>query len=185
MFSKLFGRGNKPQSQNQDGIYLGGAYRLHHPSDVERFTRLAGAAFPTFADRIECFGMDWLGRQFATDRGRIEGGEPLVLMLEPGTGEALEIPVGVAAFHTQELIDEADAVAAVSFFANWISAGGARPGYDQCVGYKVPLFLGGADEVANLELTDLDVYWTLAAQLLSKARDLPDGAVIDRIVLDD
>jgi len=151
---------------------------------VEHFTRLASAAFPALADRIECFGADWLGRQFATDRGRIESGEPLVLMLEPGTGEALEIPVSVADFHAHELIEEADAVVALSFFGDWVSAGGARPGYAQCIGYKVPLFLGGHDEIANLEMIDLDVYWTLTAQLLSKTRALPEGTVIDRVIMD-
>ena len=50
---------------------------------------------------------------------------PLVLMLEPGTGEALEIPASFATFHERELIAEPDAVAAFSFFKEWLSVGGA------------------------------------------------------------
>src|SRR5689334_5767302 len=108
-------------------INLSDAYRLHRPEDVARFTALAARAFPEFADRIECFGSDWLGRQFATDQGRLVGGVPQVLMLEPGTGEVLEIPVDRAAFHEVELLQEPDAVAAVSFFEEWLVAGGRPP----------------------------------------------------------
>ncbi|MDO9473319.1 MAG: DUF1851 domain-containing protein [Caulobacter sp.] len=183
MFSRLFGR--KSKTLDQQGVYLDGAYRLHQPADTERFTELARTAFPAFSDRIECFGADWLGRQFARDRGRLQNGEPLILMLEPGTGEALEIPANFAAFHERELIDEPDAVAAASFFEEWISAGGARPKYDQCIAYKLPLFIGGSDEVSNLHLSDLDVYWTVAAQLLAKTRGLPEGTIINRVALDD
>jgi len=33
-----------------------------------------------------------------------------------------------------------------------------------------PLFLGGADELGNLEMFDVDVYWHLMAKLISKVR---------------
>ena len=62
---------------------MDGAYRRHRPEDVEGFTELARQAFPAFAERIECFGADWLGRQFAADLGRVAAGRPQVLMLEP------------------------------------------------------------------------------------------------------
>jgi hypothetical protein len=100
--------------------YLDGAYRLHQRDDVARFTALAIEAFPDFTDRIECFGADWLGRQFATDKERIVDGTPQVLMLEPGTGEVLEIPVNRAAFHDEELTNQPDAAAAYSFFQQWL-----------------------------------------------------------------
>lgn len=159
-------------------IYLDGAYRLHRSEDVTRFTEFAIDAFPDFENRITCFGADWLGRQFATDHARLVRGVPQVLMLEPGTGEALEIPVDQACFHGQELVEEPDAAVAHLFFRRWIDAGGARPSYEQCVGYRTPLYLGGTDDLANLEVVDLDVYWTLAAQLLTQVRGLPIGTRI-------
>lgn len=33
---------------------------------------------------------------------------------------------------------------------------GAEPAYDQCIGYKKPLFLGGEDDISNQELSDLE-----------------------------
>ena len=166
-------------------IYLDGAYRQHRPEDADRFTELAVRAFPDFANRIECFGADWLGRQFAIDRGRLVIGVPQVLMLEPGTGEALEIPVSLTAFHEEELAHEADAAVAYSFFKQWLDAGGAKPEYHRCVGYTKPLYLGGVDEVTNLELVDFDVYWTVSAQLLVQLRALPVGTKIGNISIHD
>ena len=80
-------------------------------------------------------------------------------MLEPGTGWALDIPATFEAFHDDVLVDEADAAIALSFFRGWAAATQAvlpiRP--SQCVGYRTPLLLGGADDIENLEVTDLDV----------------------------
>lgn len=170
---------------DDDLTFLNGAYRLHRPEDVSRFTDLAAQAFPQFADRIECFGADWLGRQFATDRAREVAGKPQVLMLEPGTGEALEIPVSAEAFHADELINEPDAAAAYSFHQQWLAAGGLQPSYDQCIGYKRPLYLGGLDDVSNLKLFDLDVYWSVSAQILGQVRGLPVGSAIGKISISD
>lgn len=161
----MFGFGKKRAAEVNTGL-PDGIYRQHRQEDVEHFTQLAVDAFPDLAGRVRCFGADWLGRQFASDAAR--GGE--VLLIEPGTGELLEIPVDVETFHAEELVEQADAAAALFFYREWLAAGGAVPGYDQCIGYKVPLFLGGADTPDNLELGDFDVYWTVCAQLLAQSR---------------
>ncbi len=125
-------------------------------------------AFPDSARRGTPFAYDWLGRVFALDTARKEDGHFGVLMLEPGTGEALEIPANLITFHERDLIESGDAVLASSFHQNWIESGGAAPGLRQCIGYKVPLFLNGVDDATNLELSDLDVYWSISAQLLGR-----------------
>ena len=144
-----------------------GLYRLHSADSGPPAAALAAEAFPEFAARATPFGYDWLGRQFALDTGRVDGGEPLVLMLEPGTGEALEIPAGFAAFHNEVMVDLRDAALASTFFASWASSdAGALPlSANECVGYRVPLFLGGSDTLENLEVVDLAVYWSLSGQL--------------------
>lgn len=161
--------------------FLDGAYRLHRTEDVEKFTALAAEAFPDLTKRITCFASDWTGDQFATDEARLVNGERQILLLEPGTGEALLIPAGLDTFHNGILIKEPDAVAGVSFFKQWIAAGGAVPEYGQCIGYKKPLFLGGKDQVGNLEITDFEVYWTLTAQILEQVRGLPIGTRIGSV----
>ncbi|WP_137935470.1 T6SS immunity protein Tdi1 domain-containing protein [Mesorhizobium comanense] len=156
-----------------------GLYRIVRARDLSVWNDRITLGFPAFAGRITCFGYDWLGRTFAVDTERTEEGEPGVVMFEPGTGEALEVPANVRTFHEMELDEYRDAALASNFHATWLANGGAEPAYDQCIGYNVPLFLGGKDGEENLELTDLEVYWHISAQLIAKARGLPPGTRIN------
>lgn len=144
-----------------------GIYRLHSRLSGEVGQRCADEAFPELEGRLSVFGLDWLGRQFALDFARTDNGEPLVMMLEPGTGEALEIPVTFVQFHEQELVSFSEEALARSFFDQWLASRPASPtlALSECVGYRVPLFLGGRDEIDNLEVVDFDVYWTVSGQL--------------------
>ncbi len=54
---------------------------------------------------------------------------------------------------------------------------------DECVGYQTPLFLGGVDATTNLEICDVDVYWTLSAQILAQVGGLPVGAPISKFII--
>lgn len=163
--------------------FASGLYRVHDEQSGPRALSLLVEAFPEFSDRACPFGYDWLGRQFTLDAGRVDGGQPLVLLVEPGTGEALEIPVPFVGFHDEELIDYADAALATEFFDGWASRhpDSLPLGRDACVGYRIPLFLGGQDVVENLELSDLDVYWSICGQLRRGVLDLPPGTSVNDV----
>jgi hypothetical protein len=93
-------------------------------------------------------------------------------MYEPGTGSVRPLPATVETFHEQLLVEMGEAALAISFFGEWARATERRHlplQRWQCVGYRVPLFLNGADEVANLEVSDLEVYWSLLAQVRTQA----------------
>jgi len=161
-----------------------GLYRAHTVDGTRRWNSIIVEAFPKFKKRVSCFGYDWLGRQFALDRERRnEEGQPLVLMMEPGTGEALEIPATFLSFHNEELVDYTDAALAEKFFYEWRSSSGKRLGLNECAGYKVPLFLGGKDVISNLEIIDLEVYWVICGQLFSKTKLLPPGTTVKNIAI--
>ena len=150
-----------------------GLYRVIAPADLNEWNERICLGFPEFEGRITCFGFDWLGSTFAIDAGRIEDGQKGVVMFEAGTGEALEIPANQFTFHDAGLLEFGEAALAISFYERWRTSGGATPAFDQCIGYKKPLFLGGSDGVENLELSDLDVYWHLMGQFITKAKGLP------------
>ena len=158
-----------------------GLYRIHLISEMPRWTAIVADAFPEFKSRIVCFSCDWLGRHFAIDSGRRDRGQCQILMLEPGTGQALEIPATFNDFHDVELVTFQNEALAADFYRAWLDAGGAVPGPSQCIGYKKPLFLGGEDVVGNLEVIDMEVYWSVSAQLLSKSRGLRCGTKIGKI----
>lgn len=163
-----------------------GLYRLHDRQTGPKALELIDEAFPAFAGRACPFGFDWLGRQFALDEQRISDGQSLVLMFEPGTGEALEIPLPFSAFHEQ-LDDLREPALAAGFFAQWsdLHPGEVPLSLSECVGYRVPLFLGGKDTIDNLEKIDVDVYWTLSGQLLQGRLNLPDGSSIGQVSIQD
>jgi hypothetical protein len=164
-----------------------GLYRIYSTSRARTATAMVEAAIPEVAGRIECFASDWLGRHFALDRAREDCGENLVLMLEPGTGQALEIPASVRRFHDTELVDFAEEALAVSFYRAWRESSGDRYPLDEetCVGYATPLFLGGADDAANLARTDMSVYWHLMGELRAVTLEVEPGSHISSVRIDE
>lgn len=164
--------------------FVGGLYRVHTKTSASASDALVRHAFPEFAGRLACFAYDWLGRQFATDSGRGKTEDPEVMLFEPGTGEALEIPVPFSRFHDEELVDFTEEALARSFFDQWRRSGGEAPSPSECVGYKRPLFLGGEDVVANLEISDLGVYWTIMGQLRRQVHGLSEGTHIAKVARD-
>ena len=161
--------------------FEGGLYRIHTPTSRARAMNEVSAGYPGVAQRMVLFGYDWLGSQFGIDTTAAESES--VRMIEPGTGEILQIPMSFVDFHNSELVDQRDAVVAFTFFNEWIATNpDALPlGSDRCVGYRVPLFLGGRDELANLEETDLWAYLSISAQLIAQTRGLAPGTAISRI----
>lgn len=161
-----------------------GLYRIHDATSSAVATQAARYAYGNLGIPLTCFGFDWLGRQFALDPRRGTADDPEVLLLEPGTGEAFEVPVPFSAFHDHELIEYRDDCLAPAYFAVWRTEVDDRDlAFDSCVGYKTPLFLGGLDETSNLELIDTEVYWAFAGQMLVATRDLPDGTRISGVGL--
>lgn len=158
-----------------------GLYRVISAGAVARWAEGATNAFPRFAGRVTPFGVDWLGRLFVLDSARRVDGMSAVVMLEPGTGQALEVPCDLIAFHDAELCQYREEALAESFYKKWRATGGAAPRIGQCVGYKRPLFLGGSDTTDNLELVKLEVYWEISTQLLDETRDLPIGTRVNNI----
>lgn len=153
-----------------------GLYRVVAINELDDWAERLDAAYPGHKGRLTCFAVDWLGRAFALDDARQVDGQPGVLLLELGTGDALEVPCSLQSFHEDELINYREAALAESFYEQWRAAGGPTPKSDECIGYKKPLFLGGEDSVENLAVWSLDVYWHVTAQVLNQVRDLPPGA---------
>lgn len=160
------------------GTFNHGLYRVLRSDQVAATGQALEGVFPEYRGRIVPFAFDWLGRHFASDLARLENGEPLVLMLEVGAGEAMMVPASIGDFHNVELVQHADDALATPFWEQWRRL---RPGdlaFSECAGYKVPLFLGGADVVANLDVIDVAVYVDICGQLRSKTRFLLPGQSI-------
>lgn len=159
----------------------GGLYRIHDFASSQAATVLVEQAFPACEGRVQCFGFDWLGRQFATSSDRCDDEEAPVFMFEPGTGEVLDIPVPFVEFHDGELVDEGDAALASDWHRVWRSSRGRDLAFEECAGYEVPLFLGGSDADENVAIIDTDVYWALSSQLIRSAGGLSTDARVESV----
>ena len=158
-----------------------GLYRVFRVGQIVAARDSIEVAFPEYKGRVVPFAFDWLGRHFALDNARVEKGYPQVLMFEIGAGEAMEIPANVFDFHNIELVNYANESLALQFWKLWRASNSADLAFSDCVGYKVPLFLGGKDELANLEQIDMDVYVEICGQLRNKTRMLRPGETIRRV----
>ena len=151
-------------SSSGGATFASGLYRLHGSGDIATWTKNVEATFPEYQGLIVCFGYDWLGRHFALDT-RTSEGQWQILLIEPGAGEAMQIPVSFADFHNVELVEYASDALAEPFFMDWLSSGGVSPRPKECIAYKTPIFLNGSDTIENLEVSNMDLYWHLCGQL--------------------
>jgi len=61
---------------------------------------------------------------------------------------------------------------------------GLMPGCGQCLGFKIPPILSGLVDVDNVEVCDLMVHESIAGQIHRGVKDLPEGTMINRFVVD-
>jgi len=140
-----------------------GIYRAFKIEDIPKWKGIIAEGYHEFEGKFEPFGFDWLGRCFAVDLRRKTKGQ--ILMFEIGTAEVLQIPCDIITFHNNEIPVNGEACLAETLFTQWSESAGQKIGYSQCVGYKVPLFLNGEDDIENLELSDMEVYWSILSQI--------------------
>jgi hypothetical protein len=159
-----------------------GLYRLHDAVTGPRATGWLATAFASWASNVRPFGYDWLGREFCVDYERVEDGEPQVLLVDMEEDDAYFVPRSFRDFH-ETLMQEAEATLELGRWNEWAAANPdklpLRP--SDCAAYKVPVFLGGQIGTELLEVTDIDVYWTLTSELLAGSRALKPGTRISGI----
>lgn len=168
-------------SNFEGSTFSNGLYRVHSIVGIEKWTRIVEDSFPTFKNIIKCFGYDWNGRQFALDFSRVLNNEPVVLMFDIAIGKVFKIPASFHEFHNCELVDYPNDIFELDLFNEWSFLTKSKIFYHQCVGYKLPLFLNSENDIENLEITDMEVYWHLFGTLLKQFRKLPPGFKISTI----
>lgn len=172
-FLNFFDSENKEYTKKSEDIYLdfimnfsrrsfgSGLFRIVDSNNLDYFNNIVKSCFSELTDDIRVIGFDWLGRVFVS--ANIENSK--IYMCDAGSHEILEIPIGINEFLNYEIPEYPNELFALDFYNDYISIGGTPPSYDQCIGYKIPLFLGDVDNTSNIEQTDFDVFWTIMTQL--------------------
>lgn len=138
-----------------------GIFRLVTDDRKSIWAARVSEMFPRYARVVVPFSYDWMGRCFAFRENNVSQ----VLMFEPGSAAVLEVPVSLDKFLDEELVHYSDASLAYDLFKKWSLVHSDPISPDDCVGFRVPLFLGGSEEISNLQLIDIDVYWSIHSQI--------------------
>lgn len=154
-----------------------GFYRFHTAESCQAGNTACAGLVRGFEGRFHVFAFDWLGRHLAVDL-RPATAEGKVIAVDPGAAQHLATGCTFGEWH--DAVAGRDDPLAYCLYQEWRdanpSAGALQ--FDQAIGYKVPVFLGGTDEVANLEIIDLGVYFKLCTQLARSARTTRAGSTI-------
>lgn len=143
-----------------------GIYRVFSEEEVPKWKEIITEGYPDFTNKFEPFAYDWLGRCFAIDLRKNTIGN--ILLFEIGTADVLEIPCDLVDFHNEEIPMYNESCLASTFFKEWKEVNKQILEHNKCAGYKIPLFLGGNDEISNLELSDMEVYWFICSSAKNK-----------------
>ena len=153
-----------------------GLLRFHNAASAELAQQNLYEFFSDRASELTPFAVDWRGRHFC--RVQLDG-EDMALRADSAFNEASPLTdyAGTVAFllddpGAAEFLEEAvmqEAFAALQIFG--------LP-FTDCIGLKVPAFLGGEETIANMEVNDMDVYWSFNAQVYNQVKDTPPGTPI-------
>lgn len=158
-------------AQYGNSSYGDGLYRTHNQESALKWTALLEGYYPEFIGKIACFGFDWEGNMFVQ---RKDDGESVMMIFEIATGDYFELEQSIEGFHEEDLIDYSDETLHVEKFHLAMAHIGTELQWRDCIGHKVSLLLGGDDVVENMEITDMEVYWSIQQQIMDSLNDLPE-----------
>ena len=170
-------------SQFEGIIFNQGLYRIYKITEINDWTKIVETVFSDFKDTITCFAYDWLGRQFTLYKPLHSSNKSLVLRFDISSGLILKINKSFQDFHNIELVNNCDNILNSINFDEWIKKSQEIFTREQCLGYKIPLFLQGEDEISNLEIDNMKMYWQLFGELLKEIKNTSPGTKISRIII--
>ena len=148
------------------GVYNDGTYTLLARTEAASLTDLAASVFPVAAGNIAVFAADWMGRLFATDKGELDrGGSATVVCFDLAEPSSFTTDANFDDFHNLVAVEQMDDLLNMYQYREWIESGPSPADGERCIGYKVPLFLGGEDAVSNMEVSDRSVYLHMLAEM--------------------
>ena len=154
-----------------------GAFKVFKKEETEKWNNVVKEMFPNFSEQFLLFGYDWLGRFYATNEA-----ENIIFVFDPSTNDIMDLENAFALFINKTLLKNANDILALKLYKKYLKKN-SKPLFSNCVGYKVPLFLGGEDSLENFEESDMEVYWSISAQIIAQIREKANGTVVDSFTI--
>lgn len=145
--------------------FNGGQFRVVQASQIVAWEQRLAGAFPAHARQVVCFGYNWRNLVFALHKTERVGGRPAVCLFDVDYGEASLTAMTLRSLCNEHMVKSPESLLDSALYQEWIESGGEVPRHDQCVGHRIPTFLGGADELSNLGVCGIDVHWSLTGQI--------------------
>lgn len=159
-----------------------GAFRFHTFNSSAIWSNLLRSYFTEFNNNFYCFGYDWMGCMYGYSLDE----EPTVFIFDPADMDTREAVTNVEDFFNIDLVKyKEDTLLTGKFNSVKKLLHINSLEYDKCLGYKVPLFLGGEDKEDNFDKWDLEVYWEIQHKIYEQIKDLPEGTQIGEIKIED
>lgn len=141
-----------------------GIYRVFSFNELEKWEKYVDETFSTFRGHFKLFGYDWLGRCF----GIYLQNTDYILLFDVGLNKVFTIPHNIVSFHNVEIPQNHEFPLISTMFSEWHNVNRDDLKHSDCVGYIVPPFLSGLDELSNMEVSDMDVYWGILGQIIGE-----------------
>ncbi|PRH80190.1 hypothetical protein C6N75_05630 [Streptomyces solincola] len=163
----------EPKASPSGRTLAHGLLRFHTPASAQESYAACVRLAKGIDGRYFPFAFDWAGRELLA-------GADGVVVVDPARGLATATGLDLDAWCAAAAEEDGDPFGAADFRA-WRETYPGDPdplGFDEAVGYRTPLLLGGEDDLANRERTDRRAYFDDCVAIARQVRKLPEGTVI-------
>lgn len=148
------------------GVYNHGIYQIVTSVESVELGVMIESVFPTVAGKIVPFAVDWMGRVFAIDSSLCDLHEAAtVTCFDLAEPSSFTTNANFDDFHNSVAVDMTDELLNINQLHQWTASHSLPEDGVSCIGYKIPLFMGGLDEIDNMELSIRSVYLHLLTEL--------------------
>lgn len=146
-------------------------FRILRYQEITHLDELMSNLLGTASGEIIWFSANWMGNIFGQKTSDQGTDQKFIAMFDFGGAELFDVGTNFdqCLGNMVEYPDEDNGYFNPSFFKLWSEIASEQLDTFKCVGYKVPLFLGGVDDETNLEVIDTSVYWELTSQIIKQS----------------
>ncbi len=155
--------------------YNKGLYTIHTFDSSLKWARILTNYFSGFKDEILPFAYDWNGRHYCVPRRGYED----IYMFDPTDLKDYKLNDDLINFHNYTVVDGLD-MFDENYFSevlDFLKVDGLKE--NNCIGYKIPLFLNGNPNSLNCEVINMNDYWLTQYRINENIKHIPEGSTIN------
>lgn len=155
-------------------VFNKGLFKIHTFEYIQKWTNLITKNY--FKKEIEgqeliCFASNWQGCMYC-----VNSENNLITYFDPATCDFFSADnTSITNFFDDVLVDGEYDIIFDDYFKDVIRYLKINKlNYDESIGHKIFLHLGGEDSIENLEIINTEVLWDLQIQIAERINEIPD-----------